>query len=238
MLDASNHDKVGTTPDAKACNIERNLFSYRMILFLLIGPPLAYLFSLAATDVGSGSIVIYLLRGVAVWIVAYLLYLFLRTTVPLEYELSRLYSYFAFHDFVYWLAAGSAGYFVAKLFSQRHNDQAGFTEIGAFVLGFLLIQPVVDLIEFHRNLDPYLLFILPMLRCALVFAIPAFAALSAEKTLIIRGLLMLCVPLLIFISPLVPFYREQSQILVSLLLSLLVIAGSIAPFIFVRRDAL
>ena len=209
-----------------------------MILFLLFGPPLAYLLSLAITGSRSISIIVYSIRGIATWIVSYLLYLILKSAVPLDFEPSRLYAYFAFHDFGFWLVTGGAGYFVSKLFGEHRYDTASFHEIGAFIIGFLLLQPVFDLIEFHRNLDPYLLFALPLLRCAAVFAIPSFAVLSIDKAIAIRGLFALCVPVLVFLSPLVPYFREQSQILLSLLLSAIVLTGSITPFLFARRDAL
>ena len=209
-----------------------------MILFLLFGTPLTYLLTLAITDRKSGSIVSFSLRGVAVWVVSYLLYLILRTAVPLDFESTKLYFYFAFHDYGYWMITGGAGYFVFKLFGARRHDSAGFHEMGAFVLGFLLFQPVVDLIEFHRSLDPYLLFVLPLFRCVMVIAIPSFALLSLDKSIVVRGLFTLCTVILVFLAPLVPYFREQSQIVVSLLLALLVSAGSITPFLFARRDVL
>ena len=207
-----------------------------MILFLLIGPPLSYMLALQMRKIRSPTETVRtILQGMGVWAVAFLLYLLLRPLVPLRFDRTGLYLYFALHDFVYWIAAATAGFLIVSLRDSNPRISLSVDVIGGFLLGIFLAQPVIDLIESHQNLQIYDLFLLPALRIVLILALPALLVIAADSSLFVRILLSAAIVSLTFLAPLVPFFAVRNLAIVSYALVGIFSVGAIALFLVARR---
>lgn len=207
-----------------------------MWIYLLLGPPLAYLLMVWwDDDPDSTGRLGAMLRGLLVWLTGIVGFLFLAPLVEIRYTPQRLYLYYLFRDFGYWTLLGILGYVVFYVLPADDGRRRTSGEVGAYALALFLPAPIVDLIDFRMVLNPYHLFLLPSLRIAVIFAFtglvsamddtaPVFRTLSFAGTLSV-ALLAACVPML----------YVTNRTVAACLVCGAIVAGLVSGFVLTKR---
>lgn len=153
-----------------------------MWLFLVAGPPLVLaILVTVSNDYSFHTVVKPLLKGIGIWIPAYIIYLFIDSSIQLDFSPDRIFLYYQLHHTTYWMVFGIIGYLITSYKSFEPHAQDHLVGAASFMLGIFLLQSVVDLIEAHRILNAYYLFLVPTMR---IIMIVGFASLVG----IFRGL--------------------------------------------------
>ncbi len=214
-----------------------------MSLYLLTAVPLSYILMVVTSGSDRAgekfaTIVKPLLRGVATWSVGYVLYLFLAPLAPLEFTGRRIYAHYAFRDFVYWTVVAMIGFLVLRLFRRRRDEDQewGLASCGSYMLGVLLLEPVVDMIEFHRTLNVYQLFLLPTLRVAMVYVFASLTGAAKERAPVVRLFSYLSVTAISFLPGFVPLLFRLSYPILSYLVCFVFLTGVVTIYLYALRS--
>ena len=199
-----------------------------MSMYLLAAAPIAYVFMLVTADSTAeaySSVVKPLLRGIVVWIVSYLVYLFVSPLVPLQYDAPQIYGYYAFHDFGYWTSVGIVGFLLVRFLRRDRPKEPALVSAGAFFLGVFLVQPVIDLITFHKVLNAYHLFLLPTLRILLVYAFASLISIYRDFSGLVQAVVYIAMFGFSLLLAFVPMLFTLSYPVYAYLLAVVLAAG-------------
>ena len=176
-----------------------------MSIYLLLGIPLvSTLILFLSRDEISISLLYPMVRGVVTWILGYLVFFFVSPLVELRYDTEGIYFFYFFRDYGYWSFVAIAGHVLLSLSKSRRLSSDGIGNLTAFMLGFFLLAPVVDLISYHKILNTYYLFLLPSLRIVLLLTFISVRTLFRKSTIAFRVLSYVIVLATAFLVALVP----------------------------------
>lgn len=183
-----------------------------MAVFLAGALPVSYFIVISALMHGDADRRLNLkslLRGFAVSVPAYLIYLLIKALVPLQYTAKGLYLYSLFHYSFYYIVLSIGGYIIISGLNRNVNRRNKTLEVLAFLCGFYLLLGFADIFAHMRVFNILNLFMIPLTRIAIVFFSASVIAFSfssnifaklAPLIIILFGGAVATVPLLFFMN--------------------------------------
>lgn len=154
--------------------------------------------------------------------------LILRRFLPLSYRHFPLYLYYFFSDHLTPVVFLAVLYFLA--FSQKN-----FRELVLFGGGFYSLIGIVEIFSKYGQYEPYVLFLLPALRMAVLLFVTIFFVRYQEWYGVLRVLFLILLILVPFIAAAITYLYMRAYLVWASCLTVLLFLGSLG-YTYLERD--
>jgi hypothetical protein len=210
-----------------------------MSLFAILGIPCFTLFILSAADRRTSLKVtaisaqrrlpaLQFIKGFFYAIPCLVVILILRRFVPLSYRHLPLYVYYLFTDHLIPIVFLVVLYFLAY-------SQKTFRELLLFGGGFYTLIGIVEIFSQYGQYEPYLLFLLPAVRMAVLLFVTIFFLRYQQWYGVVRVLFLILLLFVPFLSAAITYLYMRAYLLWAGCLTVLLFLGSLV-YTFLERD--
>jgi hypothetical protein len=210
-----------------------------MSLFAILGMPCFVLFilsavgrrrTLKATTISPqrGLPALQFIKGFFYALPCLVVILILRRFVPLSYRHFPLYLYYLFTDHLIPVVFLAVLYFLAY-------PQKTFRDLLLFGGGFYTLIGIVEVFSQYGQYEPYLLFLLPAVRMAVLLFLTIFFLRYQEWYGVVRVLLLILLVFVPFLSAAITYLYMRAYLFWADFLTVLLFLGSLV-YTFLERD--
>ena len=154
----------------------------RMFLYLVVSAPLfvlALCLFYRVTQLRFSSLVF--IRGMVVTLPLLLLWWFLSWFFDLSYTTGALYQHHLFTEFFYPLLPGIVLFYLVERAVLRERGHVSVVSLGVFLGGIYFVHSIADVLRIAHYYGPYIGFMLPTLRLALIAVIPPLLGAASRE---------------------------------------------------------
>jgi len=208
-----------------------------MLLFSIIALPLVTIFTYSVYTIGRKKMEFRFApfgKGLLWFVIVCLLFSLLYARVPGSYKNVNLFFYYLLNDHLLFLGAALVGYFLFYGFHYNYKKEDKFIQSLSFLASFYTALSFFYFMSHYAELDFYVVFIMPLLRCSTVFLVSLFIDKifnSYGKGRILYSLLILVV---LSIVSLLSMLFALNYIVISLLLSVLFLGLSFGIYYLIK----
>jgi hypothetical protein len=184
----------------------------------------------------------YFLRGVLSFVPIAVLFYFIKIPDPPYLDGSMLYWHYLVYRFLIF-HVGAIVFFLINFgfdFENRATEREllqprmTMVLIMAFITGFYTFTGLIDVVEFFGWYDSYILFMLPVLRVAIVLCTTLLLYLMLSMFRLLKIPFLLGAGAVVMVTALVPFFYYRSFFVVSVLLTAILFVTKIGLLVFLR----
>ncbi|MFP4205500.1 MAG: hypothetical protein ACLFRR_05645 [Spirochaetaceae bacterium] len=152
------------------------------------------------------------------------------------YTPESLYLYYLVRQFLYPLLPGLALFFLLERRVVRESGYVVVVAMSVFLGGVYFVQSIVDVLRITNYYSPYVVFLLPTLRMALMLAVPVFVGAFSRESRPVRVLWLIAVVLLPAVFAGIPLLYHLRYVLLSHVLTPAAAALGIALHLVVMQQ--